>query len=378
MPSPVREAVHLVTADTSTAQLETLRALLTETRITSRQTVLLLGAGSSQCGIPITRVHVPLSSKALRTHALSRVLRKHRLFDGQDPTIVHAWSLAAATWIPRVHRVATLVQIDPDADLRPSSTSHMRPEVLAGRRIVCPTAAARQDLLRHGIPADRCTVIHPSVDDAALDAAQRGSVRQRLGLADDHIAIAALPPVSRSSGAFTAAWAALLLEKVLPNVRLLIPAGGCGDRRVRELIEACRHEWMVRLAPPEMDLSGWLAAADIAACLPAGHTSLASVAWAMASGCPLVTTDVPALTGVLRDGHNAWLCQPNDPQDAARRMLEAIENRQQSDRQVAAARAEARELFSRPRMIAQYQQTYADIIADRSPQSAQLPAEAIA
>jgi glycosyltransferase involved in cell wall biosynthesis len=86
----------------------------------------------------------------------------------------------------------------------------------------------------------------------------------------------------------------------------------------------------------------------------------------MASGRPLVATHVPAVTELLTHGHNAWLCRPNDPHDAARWLLRALEQPEQAREQAEQARRDAAALVCRERMIEEYRRVYARLSASQA------------
>lgn len=172
------------------------------------------------------------------------------------------------------------------------------------------------------------------------DRAQRAELRARLKLGPEHAAVVALPPVEHRTGTFVAAWAAMLVEKVRPDIRLVIPAGGREEQRVRRLVRACRHEHMARFADADMSPAELAVLADVAVFLPARQAPVTGLMWAMAAGRPIVATAVPTVTEFLTDGHSAWLCRPDSPQDAARQLLQALDRPDESRRMAAAARAE--------------------------------------
>lgn len=123
-------------------------------------------------------------------------------------------------------------------------------------------------------------------------------------------------------------------------------------------------------------MSDLLAASDLAVYLPSGNASLEGVAAAMLAGCPVVASAVAPIAELLTNGESAWLCAPDDPEDAARSMLLAIENAGQSRRQAEVARMCAAEVFSASRSLGQYQQMYQNLAA-RRPAGAGLAAIAL-
>jgi glycosyltransferase involved in cell wall biosynthesis len=206
------------------------------------------------------------------------------------------------------------------------------------------------------------------MDNAQVAPDRRAAVRQQLKFDEHDVVVMALPPVARQAGTFVAAWATLLLEKAHPVVRLIVPADGTEADRVRRLVVSCRHEQVVRFTAPEVPLRDVLAASDLAVYLPPQDAPSTGLVAAMAAGCPIVAASVPTVTELLVAGESAWLCRPGDPQDAARQMLRAIENMEQSRWQAEHAHRLAA-TFSPARMLAEYARVYRNL-ATRRPASA--------
>lgn len=214
-----------------------------------------------------------------------------------------------------------------------------------GRPLVdnCAVVLDNVDMSKPGIFEGRKHVgsRDKGVDVDEPDRAQAAELRARLNLGPRHTVVIALPPVERCTGTFAAAWAVMLVEKVRPDVRLVIPAGGREQQRVRRLVRACRHEHVVRFADPEVSPTELALLADVALFLPAREAPVSGLLSAMEVGRPIVATAVPTVTEFLTDGHSAWLCRPGSPQDAARRLLQALDRPDESRRLAAAARADS-------------------------------------
>ncbi len=85
---------------------------------------------------------------------------------------------------------------------------------------------------------------------------------------------------------------------------------------------------------------------------------------AMACGCPLVVSDIPAHRELL-DEQAALFVDPSDIQQAADAVVRAIADEKASKRRGDAARARAGEL-SVEKMAAGYERIYRQIIEDRA------------
>lgn len=377
---PARDViVHVTATDLPLAARYRLEALLKEPDLAAQQVVFHVGPGPSRVPMvgPIVRVHAPLAAHWVGSACLGRALRRRGLFGVERRVILHCWSATAAGWGVPLAADARPVVIEVASGAEATRcvcwpTSGLRRHTPT---YVCPTRTVRQCVAGLGVPDDCCVLIRPGIDPAVFDRTQRAALRAALDLNERDLAIFALPPVSRSTGTLTATWAVLLLEKMHPEVRLVLPAGEREHRRLMRLVEACRHNWMVRVAGSAGAAPALLAAADLAVFLPAPEASVASLVAAMAAGCPLVASDTPAVVELLGDRASAWLCRPNSPEDAARQMLRAIENPDETRRKMELAHARAIDQLSVADMIAAYRRCYAKQRAPLAPGALRPPVD---
>lgn len=365
MRSPNVTIVHLVTSDMSEARCRALEVLWRGTGEGRARALVQVGAGPRPAAdVPVAaRVHVPVGLSGVRRAALRRALARCAAGGERGVITLHAWTAAAAEWgltLAATHRPVVL-----EVDAGDKLEMIARWASKSALSLVCRSATTRARLLALGVSAARCGLVRDAVEPSLPDGARRAALRAGLGLEERDVAVAVLPPATRGSGAYVGAWAALLLEKVRPEVRVVLPDGGREAARVRRLVQACRHEWMACHTPRAMTVADLVCAADLGVYLPAGDAPQESVLAAMAAGCPLVVSDVPAMRELLAAGRSAWFCAANDPEAAARCMLRALECDAQSRRQAAEAREDAAGLGGRDRMVRQYAELYANLASRR-------------
>ncbi len=361
--------VHLIAADTPATRLDVLAKLCAASAGAARQLVFHVGSGALRRRLPNTveRLHAALPIVRMQAHVLARHLRRRLPRAHSSRVILHAWSPAAADWAWPLADGRRLLLIEADLDV--NLVTWARRLIARGgpgpHGFVCQSQAARRQLIQAGALPNSCAVIRPAIEPPPRDAESRAASRARLRLPGDVIAIAALPTDTRRGGVTAAAWATLILDRLRSDVRLLLPATSLERPRAERLLRNCERGSLVHTVPPEDDWATLLAAADLGAFLPSGDAGPAGLALALASGCPVVATRVPAATELLQHGDSAWLCRPSDPADAARRLLQAIEEPAQSRRQARRAQQRARELFSLQQMLAAYHQVYGNLVECR-------------
>jgi L-malate glycosyltransferase len=109
------------------------------------------------------------------------------------------------------------------------------------------------------------------------------------------------------------------------SLRLLLLGNGSEAARVREFIDVHGLSRMVRTLGPfvKEDMPKWFRAADTyVSCAQSDGTSV-SLLEAMATGLPLVVTDIPSNREWVSDGHNGWLAAARSSEEFADRMLRA-------------------------------------------------------
>jgi L-malate glycosyltransferase len=110
-----------------------------------------------------------------------------------------------------------------------------------------------------------------------------------------------------------------------PALRLLLLGNGSQSQDIRAYIEACGLRDSVLAVGPQSaeKLPAWFRAADIyISCTKSDGTSI-SLLEAMATGLPVVVTDIPSNREWVSERHNGWLTTPGSPQSVADKILEA-------------------------------------------------------
>lgn len=374
----VPRVLHLLTAETPEGHVRTCDLLSAHCGVRCKRVFLGTGRaaiGSLACAAQLS---TPAAWTALARPRLLRWLGRHPASIG----LLHAWSAPAARLAAALARdgYRAVIEVLPE---RPAADSLVWPAT--GRmedvpHYVCVSDAQRTELERAGAPPERCRVMGPLLgrhgrlgaafpmegDVQAAMPRERGAVRERLRLAEGDVAVLVAPPVTRASGGFVAAWAAMLAEKMHPAVRCIVPAGGRETERIGRLVESCRHERMFRFAHPELSWEQLTAAADVCAFLAPGPAALGGAALAAAAGCPLVAARVPG-HAELADEATARLCRPNDPASAARALWGAIEDVEGTRARAERARERVQERWAPPAVLARYEALYEEIGSTLAP-----------
>ncbi|MCH7872183.1 MAG: glycosyltransferase [Planctomycetes bacterium] len=356
--------IHLLSADTPAPKLRVLDALLSKLNDAHRHTLVQVGPGPP--------VRLPGETRIRRIRAAFNIPwlaagRLREIAEKADVQLAHLWSNASLSWCPPLieHGCRLLIEPESPRDARQIARWHASSPLSTPPGFACPTALTRRRLIEHGVPEKNCALIREFVDFAAINNCRAAQIRSALDLTETQRVVLLLPPVDSHGGHVTSMWATLLVHVIRDDVRVVIPDRSPEASRLRKLARNIGRASAMRFPGDRFDLPQLLAACDVALYLPPADASVSALVWAMASGRPILASATYAVAEMLANQHNAWLCRPDDPKVAARKLLRIIESPGESRDLIDRARAQAYEVFGRQRMIAQYARAYENLIADR-------------
>jgi glycogen synthase len=86
---------------------------------------------------------------------------------------------------------------------------------------------------------------------------------------------------------------------------------------------------------------------------------------AMATGCPVITTNIPVVDEIVRHGENGWLTPYDDPAGLAEGIIRLLDDPDLRQRLAAAGEQTVRERFDGSKLVLAFEQVYQDVIAGR-------------
>jgi L-malate glycosyltransferase len=157
-----------------------------------------------------------------------------------------------------------------------------------------------------------------------------------------------------------------------PSLRLLLLGKGSQDQGIRSFVQACGLNDAVSLLGPQPaeELPMWFRAADAyISCAKSDGTSI-SLLEAMATGLPVVVTDIPSNREWVAEPENGWLAPAGSPEGVAHRMLQvanltvqARKTISERNQRIVAERADWDKNF--PRLLQMYERLVGDSARSR-------------
>jgi len=323
-----------------------------------------------------------LDAAGIPVHALERMRSKRfdwgaigalaRLMRAERIDIVHS-HLYHANLYGRL--AARLARVPAVATVHNTYTRHKLHRELLNRwlargsaRVIAVSEDVRRDLMeRDRIPAGKIAVVHNGIDVGRIETAlTRQAARERLGLAEDTIALGCVARLEEQKGH------RFLLEALRT---LNDPARGAarfrallvGDGRLRAQLEqraaALGVAGWTQFLGTRHDVAEILKALDI--CVMPSLWEGLSVAMleAMAAGLPLVISDVSGVAQVVGDDAYGVKVPPGDPGALARAIAGLADDPARRRALGAAARGRVLERFSARAMLDTLQRLYEEVAA---------------
>jgi glycosyltransferase involved in cell wall biosynthesis len=237
----------------------------------------------------------------------------------------------------------------------------------AAHCIVANAEAIRRSLLAEGYPAERIAVVPNGIElPPPVSPRLRGRVRRELGLPDDArlgVVVSRLNPL-KGIEYFLEAAARVIGE--FPEFRFLVVGDGI-DRGYRDSLEryAARLglERRVLFTGFRMDVAAVLAGSEVSV-LPSLSEGLSNTLLeSMAAGVPVVATRVGGNAEAVAEGETGLLAPPRDPEALAAAIRTLLADRELAARFGQAGRRRVEMHFSVPRLVADTERLYRELLA---------------
>jgi glycosyltransferase involved in cell wall biosynthesis len=209
------------------------------------------------------------------------------------------------------------------------------------------------------IPLSKLTTIPNGIDAHAFGRPRDATLKRlELGIAPTSAIIGVAVRLTEQKGLTYLLQAMPDILAARPDTVLVIAGDGILADALRDEARALCVEEHVRFIGPRRDIPELLAMFDLYA-LPSEWEGLPMIILeAMASGCPIVATDVGGVRTAVRDGENGFLVPARDVGALARRIVTLLGDTRRRREFGEAGRKLFRERFSAEAMAAAYARLY--------------------
>jgi glycosyltransferase involved in cell wall biosynthesis len=194
----------------------------------------------------------------------------------------------------------------------------------------------------------------------------RGQLRTELGIAETQRLVGIVGRLVPIKNHHLFLQAAAIVGDALSDVSFVI----VGDGALRDGLENYARQLGIA---HRVVFTGWrkdqariYADLDILTLSSNNEGTPASLIEGMASGCPVVATNVGGVPDLIQHGENGWLVDAGDAAGLARGILQALQQPELAKRAAARARSQVLEIHSKKRLLDEIESLYSGLLNRRN------------
>ncbi len=251
---------------------------------------------------------------------------------------------------------------------RPNSRFQAMADVVATRAsdfVLGNSQAILQEVIRlDGVPESRTQVIYNGVDTERFSPLKRPGLRGQFGWSEEHVVfgmVANFIPYKRHLDFISAA---ALIRAAVPQARFLLVGEDRGQTpAVQKAIDEARLSPYVRIVPGTKTPEHAFATMDLYICSSETEGFSNVLLEAMASGLPVIATDVGGNREAVCEGHNGTIVAAHAPEQIANAAIALVSDPERLRMFSQNSRQRAEEMFSLERMVKQHEQLYGELLS---------------
>lgn len=320
------------------------------------------------CGIQHIQLNIRTKSE-LSPLLLKAFIKLDRIFKTDAPQIIHAHTRITQVLACMIYKKTGIPYVSTcHGFFRP----HLGRKVFGfwGKKVIAISEAVREHLVNDlKVKKDDICLIHNGIDikkfqgHAASDR-QKTAYKSRLGIKEGPVVgiIARLAPIKGHKFLLLAAKEIL---KEYPNLQILIIGDGPSKKELIELTMSLGLGKNTFIEASAINTALPLSIMDVFV-LPSVQEGLGlSAMEAMASGVPVIGSNVGGIYSLIKDGQTGLLVPPQDPASLAAAVLRLLKDRAFALKMARAANELIKEKFSLEQMAKKIEMVYKEVISDK-------------
>jgi glycosyltransferase involved in cell wall biosynthesis len=319
-------------------------------------------------GIPV--IHLPVDREYV-PNALVQAYRLWRLIRRNRYDIVQTYHQKADTYGALIAKCAGVKHLI--SSKRDTGELRNRLHVFLNRRlrglfdafIMAAEGVRSAVVARDSLPITRTRIIYNGVDTTRFvppSASQRNDARGRLGYQSDDFVVGMVAGFRPEKNHDVFFRALTLAASAIPSLRVLAVGGGeLLERYQRSLHDTPigRHTVFAGAVP---DVLPYLWAMDVGCLTPGSNEGFSNaIVEQMATGLPMIVTDVGGNAEAVLDGETGFVIAPGDPEALAKALVRVYENPRQRDAMSRASRRRVLQCFSLEQMCSAHAGLYSEL-----------------
>lgn len=213
--------------------------------------------------------------------------------------------------------------------------------------------------------ADKLMVLYNGIDLAKYAPGhdcQR--IRSALSLSDGAVVGATVGSLFPVKGLNHMLEAVRMVSVAEPSFKLIVAGDGGEETSLRQSAKSLGLDDTVKFLGFRGDVPELLAAADIYVCSSISEGLSLAILEAMATGKPIVATNVGGNRELVDDGETGFLVPPGNPVALAEKMMLLLKDKGLRESMGRGGRLKAEKYFSLEKMIENYQHLYAELLGE--------------
>lgn len=233
-------------------------------------------------------------------------------------------------------------------------------------RVILVSESMRSAVRKHGVRNEKLITVHNAIDASHFtrDQERGAAFRRAHGIPADAMVVGAVGRLNGEKDYPTLLRAVKLLSDSGFKATFIIAGGGGLEMELKQLAQSLDVQSQVLFLGHTQDVREVYDAMDVYALSSTREGLPNTVLEAMAMEVPIVATDVDGVGEVVRDGVDAILLPPQDPQRLAEEIRRVLLDAPLRERLTASARQQVAENFSFARRMRRIESIYRDVMGD--------------